>query len=69
MQEYISKMLFENFANFKIKFKSVNEHVKKLTKLLNVLKTNLIHAQKQQIKYKNVKTKQNEFQNRKLRQC
>ena len=57
MQKYISKMSFENFANFKIKSKSVNEHVRYLTKLLNVFKINLVHAQKQQIKYKNVKTK------------
>ena len=61
MQKYISRMSFENFANFKIKFKSVNEHVKELTELLNVLKTNLIHAQKQQIKYKNVKIKKANF--------
>ena len=57
MQKYISKMSFENFANFKIKSKFVNEHVRYLTKLLNILKINLIHAQKQQIKYKDARTK------------
>ena len=62
MQRYISRMSFENFANFKVKFKSANEHVKKLTKLLNVLKTNLTHAQKQQIKYKNARTKKANFE-------
>ena len=48
-------MSFENFANFKIKFKFVNEHIKKLTKILNVIKINLLYIQKQQIKYKNAK--------------
>ena len=46
MQKYISKMLFENFVNFKVKSKFVNDHVKYLTKLLNVFKINLIHIQK-----------------------
>ena len=61
MQKYIFKMSFENFANFKIKSKFVNDHVKYLTKLLNVFKINLIHVQKLQIKYKNAKilTKKN----------
>ena len=62
IQRYILKMSFENSANVKIKFKSVNEFVKELTKLLNVFKTNLIHAQKQQIKYKNVRTKKANFE-------
>ena len=62
MQKYTSRMSFENSANFKVKFKFVNEHVKKLTKLLNVLKTNLTHAQKQQIKYKNARTKKANFE-------
>ena len=62
MQKYISRMSFENSANFKAKFKFANEHVKKLTKLLNVLKTNLTHAQKQQIKYKNARTKKANFE-------
>ena len=57
MQKYTSRMSFENSANFKVKSKFVNEHVKYLTKLLNVLKINLTHAQKQQIKYKNAWTK------------
>ena len=48
-------MLFENFVNFKVKSKFVNDHVKYLTKLLNVFKINLIHIQKLQIKYKNSK--------------
>ena len=56
MQKYISRMSFENFVNFKVKSKSVNDHVKYLTKLLNVFKINLIHVQKLQIKYKNAKT-------------
>ena len=57
MQNYISRMFFEKFANFKVKSKFVKKHVEELAKLLKILKINLIHAQKQQIKYKNARTK------------
>ena len=50
-------MLFENSANFKIKSKFVAKHAKELQKLLKVLKSNLVHAQKQQVKYKDARTK------------
>ena len=55
MQKYTSRMFFEKFVNFKIKFKSVKKHVEKLIELIKILKTNLTYVQKQQIKYKNVK--------------
>ena len=57
MQNYISRMFFEKFANFKIKSKFVKKHAEEFAKLLKVFKINLIHAQKQQIKYKNTRTK------------
>ena len=47
MQNYILRIFFEKFANFKIKSKFVKKHVKELAKLLKVLKINLTHAQKQ----------------------
>ena len=50
-------MFFEKFANFKVKSKFVKKHAEELAKLLKIFKINLIHAQKQQIKYKKTKTK------------
>ena len=47
MQKYTSKMFFEKFINFKIKFKFVKKHVEKLIELIKILKTNLTHVQKQ----------------------
>ena len=61
MQKYISKMSFEKFANFKIKSKSAKKHVEKLIELIKILKINLAQTQKQQIKYKNAKTKIKSF--------
>ena len=61
MQKYTLKMFFEKFANFKIKIKFVKKHVEKLIELIKILKTNLTHVQKQQIKYKNVKIKLKHF--------
>ena len=61
MQKYTSKMIFEKFVNFKIKFKFLKKHVEKLIELIKILKTNLTYAQKQQIKYKNVKIKLKHF--------
>ena len=61
MQRYKSRMFFEKFANFKIKSKFVKKHVEKLIELMKVLKINLVHAQKQQIKYKNAKIKLKHF--------
>ena len=61
MQKYISKMSFEKFANFKIKSKFAKKHVEKLIELIKILKINLTFAQKQQIKYKNAKTKIKRF--------
>ena len=57
MQNYISKMSFEKLTKFKIKSKFVKKHVENFVKLFKIFKINLIHAQKQQIKYKNAKTK------------
>ena len=57
MQNYISTISFEKFANFKVKSKFVKKHVEKFAKFLKIFKINLIHAQEQQIKYKNAKTK------------
>ena len=57
VQKYILKMFFEKFANFKIKSKFVKKHVEKFVKLFKIFKINLIHAQKQQIKYKNARMK------------
>ena len=57
MQNYISKMFFEKFANFKVKSKFVKEHVEKFAEFLKIFKINLIHAQEQQIKYKDARTK------------
>ena len=50
-------MSFENSTNFKIKSKFVAKHAKEFQKLLKVLKSNLAHAQKQQVKYKDARTK------------
>ena len=50
-------MFFEKFANFKIKSKFVKKQVEKFAKFLKSFKINLTYAQKQQIKYKNTKTK------------
>ena len=61
IQKYISKMFFEKFANFKTKSKFAKKHVEKLIELIKILKINLTYAQKQQIKYKNVKTKIKRF--------
>ena len=54
-------MFFKKFANFKIKLKFAKKNVEKLIALMKILKINLIYAQKQQIKYKNVKTKSKKF--------
>ena len=63
MQGYTPRMSFEDPANFKAKSKSANEHARYLAELLNVLKTNLAHAQEQQAKYKDARTKTSvEFQ-------
>lgn len=62
MQNYTSKMSFENFANFQIKSKFVKKRVEKLIELMQILKVNLIHAQKQQIKYKNARIKSKQFE-------
>ena len=61
MQKYTSRMFFEKSANFKAKSKSAKKHVEKLIELMKVLKVNLAHAQKQQVKYKNAKTKLKNF--------
>ena len=61
MQKYISKMSFEEFANFKTKSKFAKKHVEKLIELMKILKINLAQTQKQQIKYKNAKTKIKNF--------
>ena len=61
MQRYTFRMFFEKFANFKTKSKFAKEHVEKLIALMKILKINLTHAQKQQIKYKNAKTKSKKF--------
>ena len=61
MQKYTSRMFFEKFANFKIKSKFAKKHVEKLIELMKILKVNLTHAQKQQVKYKNAKTKLKNF--------
>ena len=61
MQKYISRMSFEKFANFKIKSKFAKKHVEKLIELMKILKINLAQTQKQQIKYKNAKTKIKNF--------
>ena len=61
MQKYISKISFEKFANFKIKSKSAKKHVEELIELMRILKINLAQTQKQQIKYKNAKTKIKNF--------
>ena len=57
MQKYTLRMFFENFANFKTKFKSAKKHAEKLIELMKILKVNLAYAQKQQTKYKNAKIK------------
>ena len=57
MQNYISRMSFEKFANFKVKSKFVKKHVEEFAKFLKIFKINLIHTQEQQIKYKNARTK------------
>ena len=44
IQNYISKMFFEKFANFKIKSKFVKKHVEKFAKIFKILKFNLIYA-------------------------
>ena len=61
MQKYISKMSFEKFANFKAKSKFAKKHVEELIELMRILKVNLAQTQKQQIKYKNAKTKIKSF--------
>ena len=61
MQKYTSRMFFEKFANFKTKSKFVKKHVEELIELMKILKVNLVHAQKQQIKYKNAKIKLKHF--------
>ena len=61
MQKYTFKIFFEKFANFKTKSKFAKKHVEKLIALMKILKINLTHAQKQQIKYKNAKTKSKKF--------
>ena len=61
MQKYTSRMFFEKSANFKVKSKFAKKHVEELIELMKVLKINLTHAQKQQVKYKNAKSKLKNF--------
>ena len=61
MQKYTSRIFFEKFANFKVKSKFAKKHVKELIASLKILKINLTHARKQQIKYKNARTKLKNF--------
>ena len=61
MQGYTPRMSFEEPANFKAKSKSAKEHAEELAELMKVLKANLAHAQEQQAKYKDAKTKLKNF--------
>ena len=60
--DYHFRMLFENFIDNRIKFIFAKKNVKHISQFMIVLKSNLINAQKYQIKYKNahIKSKQHE---------
>ena len=51
VQNFSSRMSFEHTSNFKIKSKFVKKHVNELQNLMKVLKKNLKHAQKQQVRF------------------
>ena len=59
---YHSRMSYENFLDERIKFTSVMKNAKHMSQLMIVLKFNLITAQKQQIKYKNIHIKSKSFE-------
>ena len=53
VQNFSFRMSFEHTSNFKIKLKFVKKHVNKLQNFMKVLKKNLKHVQKQQIRFYN----------------
>ena len=59
---YNFEMSFENFLDEKIKFIFARNNAEHMSKFMNILKTNLIIAQKRQIKYKNIHTKSKSYE-------
>ena len=59
---YYFRMSYEIFFDERIKFTFVINNVKHMSQFIIVLKTNLIVAQKQQIKYKNIHIKSKSFE-------
>ena len=59
---YNFRILFENSFDDKIKFMFAKNNVKNMSQFMNIFKTNLIIAQKQQIKYKNIYTKSKNYE-------
>ena len=51
VQNFSFRMSFEHTSNFKVKSKFAKKHVNELQNLMKVLKKNLKHVQKQQIRF------------------
>ena len=51
VQNFLFRISFEHSSNFKIKLKFVKKHVNELQNFIKVLKKNLKHVQKQQVRF------------------
>ena len=55
-------MSFENFVDERIKFMFAKKNVKHMSQFMIIFKSNLIIAQKHQIKYKNIHIKSKNYE-------